>query len=394
MSKFDRFLNDLRNPAPSPAPTPEPAQIKNLPEGQWIARGVYRAEFTFPMGETFGNETLELRGGTGVMRRFGASGSAVFLDLETTGLAGGTGTYAFLCGIGIADAENFKVLQFFLEGPAREKNWLEAIDAVMPADAYLVTYNGKTFDLPLLRTRHILSRSTPVWDRSPHIDLLHHARRIYRGRLESCSLGSVENNVLHIRREGCDIPGWQIPALYAEYLRTRDASKLRGVFYHNRQDILSLAVLYRRIARILEGDTEDGLDLMKAGDFWEALGERERANAFWERACAFGSSKAEAHTRRALCAKRARDYATAHKEFTLALAEPNNQPYTVLEELAKLEEHRLGMPEAALAHAEEAMRRLISNRYLLGRSFSPMRNSTMRRIERIRRKIEKRSPDR
>lgn len=405
MSKFDRFLEDLRRQEPIEKTGGHGAagEIRNLPEGRWIERGVYCSEDRFALGEFYGAARLDPQGESGVMRRFGASGPIVFLDLETTGLSGGTGTYAFLCGIGIVEGESFKVLQLFLEGPARERSWLAAIDSVVPPDACLVTYNGKAFDLPLLRTRHILSRSTPVWDKSPHIDLLHHARRIYRGRLESCSLGSMERHILHIAREGCDIPGWQIPALYAEYLRTHDASKLQGVFYHNRQDILSLAILYCYIARVLEGDTQNGLDLVKAGDFWESLGEQARAAAFWDRACEYPESEIEARSRQALYAKRELDFVRAHREFLLALNAAKGRTetggassllYTLLEETAKLEEHRLGMPETALTHAEEAMRWLFAHRYLLGRSFSSMHRSMQNRIERLRRKVEKRSPDR
>lgn len=405
MSKFDRFLDDLRKPGLaerhiSHVATPKTGDIRNLPEGGWIADGVYCTELRFKIGEPYGAVLFERPERMRIMRSFGAAEALIFLDLETTGLAGGTGTYAFLCGIGVAEGEFFKVLQFFLEGPAREKNWLEAIDAIVPKDACLVTYNGKTFDLPLLRTRHILSRSVPTWDRAPHIDLLQHARRLYRGRLESCSLGSMERHVLRVERTGEDIPGWQIPALYAEYLRSRDASKLHGVFYHNRQDILSLAALYCRVAHILEGNSEDGLDLTRAGDLWEACGYGERANELWNRACAFSASRVEAHSRRAFQAKRASDFAGAHREFLLALEAAKDTDegcgdrialYTLLEEIAKLEEHRLGMPRTALAHANEALQWLFSHRYLLGRAFSQMHREMQRRVARLNRKTEKES---
>lgn len=398
--KFDRFLDDLHKATPAEKTdlqtvSSNHGKIKNLPEGRWVADGVYQMESCFEVGKAYGTVLFERPEEMRVMRRFGASESLVFLDLETTGLAGGTGTYAFLCGIGIAEKEHFKIIQFFLEGPAREKNWLGAIDAIIPSGACLVTYNGKTFDLPLLRTRHILSRSVPVWDQSPHVDLLHHARRLYRGRLESCALGNMERHVLGVERTGEDIPGWQIPALYTEYLRTHDVSKLRGVFYHNRLDILSLAALYCHVAHVLEGETEDGHDLMRVGNLWESLGDHERAEAFWNRACEYPASKIEAHTRRALHAKRALDFARAHGEFLLALDATNDGGencgssftlYTLLEEIAKIEEHRLGMPEKALAHAEKAMQWLFSHRYLLGRTFSPMHRSMHHRIERLRRK--------
>lgn len=402
MGKFDRFLDDLDNRVPADkADTPAaaaPVRVKNLPEGRWAAEGVYCTEYFYDTEEAYGNAALGRPEEMSVMRRFGASETLVFLDLETTGLSGGTGTYAFLCGIGRAEGSLFKVSQFFLEGPGREKSWLEAIDSVIPSGACLVTYNGKTFDLPLLRTRHILSRSVPVWDKFPHIDLLGHARRLYRGRLESCSLGSVERHVLGVRRTGEDIPGWQIPALYAEYLRTRDALRLRGVFYHNRLDILSLAAFYCRAAHILGGNTEEGLDLVRAGDFWASLGDGAGAAAFWERACEDAASRADAFTRRAFYAKRSCDFGRARCEFLQALSALNDPEgycenpsatYTLLEEIAKLEEHRLGMPEMAMAHAEEALRWTLSRRWMLGQAFAPMHRSMHRRVERLRRKIDK-----
>lgn len=396
MSRFGRYMEDLspsRKDAKPPAPSA--GNAVNLPRGQWIADGVFLTKERFALGARYGRGLLERPEDARAMQALGAKEPLVFLDLETTGLSGGTGAYAFLCGIGKADGQCMEVSQFFLEGPAREKNWLEAVDAIIPPGACLVTYNGRSFDLPLLKTRHTMARRTPHWENTPHIDLLLHTRKLYRGRLESCSLGSLERHVLRVGRDADDIPGWQIPALYADYLRTRDAKKLHGVFGHNSQDILSLAALYCHVGHILGGETDDGCDLIRAGDVWENIGYHDLALGFWERACGHAASCAAARTRLAHHAKKQKLYAQAHAEFILALAAANKSPgewretYTLLEEIAKLEEHRLKMPQKALGRTEEAAHWLRSHRALLGNRYDELERELRVRAERLRRKIGK-----
>lgn len=411
MGKFDRFFDEPSNKkigkseervektrAPGAS---SPAPIAGLPTGDWIAEGVYRLESRYRFSEPFGNAPLRAPDEIAVMRAFGATGRIVFLDLETTGLSGGTGTYAFLCGIGVTAGDFFNVVQFFLEGPAYEAEWLRAIDAIIPADSTIATYNGKAFDLPLLRTRHVLARSEPVWGRMPHIDILHLARRFYKGHLPSCSLGSMERNVLGVRRSGEDIPGALIPEIYARYLRSRDAAPLAGVFYHNELDIASLAALYGHLARLLEGDCPCGRTLQKAGDVWHALGDAERANALWARACASPDIEFEARARRAYRAKRARDYEAAREDFLFLLAALTEgriashewvTVYSLCEELAKLEEHRFRSPERAIAHTERAVSWLKRNRYLLGHAFAPMHRAMQHRRERLQKKLQSQTP--
>jgi uncharacterized protein YprB with RNaseH-like and TPR domain len=165
-----------------------------------------------------------------------------FLDTETTGLAGGTGTYAFLVGVGSIENGGFRLRQFFMRDYGEEASLLDRLSEHLAGFDALVTYNGKVYDQPLLETRYRMCRKRPPFERLAHLDLLFGARRLWKLRLESCRLVELENRVLGVEREG-DLPGELIPYYYFEYLRSRQAFKLVPVFHHNAIDILSLACL-------------------------------------------------------------------------------------------------------------------------------------------------------
>jgi hypothetical protein len=165
-----------------------------------------------------------------------------FLDTETTGLAGGAGTYAFLIGVGRVTPEGFRVRQFFMRDYAEEASLLWSLSRHLEQFGVLVTYNGKTYDQPLLETRYRMARARPPFGALDHLDLLHGARRLWKLRLESCRLVDLERQILGVEREG-DIPGEMIPYTYFEYLRQRDAFRLVPVFHHNAIDILTTACL-------------------------------------------------------------------------------------------------------------------------------------------------------
>ncbi len=168
-----------------------------------------------------------------------------FLDTETTGLAGGTGTVAFLVGVGFVNEGGVEVRQYFLRDLHEEPAMLERLaeDLARQNVQAIVTYNGRGFDLPLLETRFTLNAIPSPLRYLRHLDLLIHARRVWRPRLRRCSLGNVEAHVLGHRRDGIDIPGWLVPHIYREYLHTRDPRPLRQIFYHNLHDVLSLIAL-------------------------------------------------------------------------------------------------------------------------------------------------------
>ena len=165
-----------------------------------------------------------------------------FLDTETTGLAGGSGTCAFLIGVGVIDGTGFRVRQFFMRDYAEEKSALHALSAMLKGYEVLVTYNGRSYDQPLLETRYTMSRSRHPFANMEHLDLLYGARRLFKMRLENCRLVNLETQILGVERHG-DVPGEMIPYLYFEYLRTKRAHRLMPVFKHNVLDIVSLACL-------------------------------------------------------------------------------------------------------------------------------------------------------
>ncbi|MEO8027056.1 MAG: ribonuclease H-like domain-containing protein [Bryobacteraceae bacterium] len=165
-----------------------------------------------------------------------------FLDTETTGLAGGSGTYAFLVGVGRITREGFHVRQFFMRDYGEEASMLTALTKYLEQFQVLITYNGRTYDQPLLETRYRMSRQRPPFARLEHLDLLFGARRLWKLRFESCRLVELENQILGVERYG-DIPGAMIPYVYFEYLRRKEAARLQPVFYHNAMDILTLGCL-------------------------------------------------------------------------------------------------------------------------------------------------------
>jgi hypothetical protein len=165
-----------------------------------------------------------------------------FLDTETTGLAGGSGTVAFLVGVGVIAPDGFRVKQYFLREPAEEASMLSALAGDLAAFDVLITYNGKSFDVPLLETRYLMNRRKAPFTHLQHVDLLYGARRLWRLKLDSCRLQELEKRILGHERVG-DVGGGFIPNLYFDYLRNGDAGPLEPVLFHNAIDILSLACL-------------------------------------------------------------------------------------------------------------------------------------------------------
>lgn len=176
---------------------------------------------------------------------------AIFIDTETTGLSGGTGTFAFMIGAGLYREDHFEVHQYFLPDPDDEDIFLDEIRQLLQPFSILVTFNGKSFDLPLLQTRFILNQIQINLEEKTHIDLLHLARRIWKARLESCSLSELEKQILHVIRERDEVPGYLIPETYFNYLKSKEFSVMDGVFYHNRIDILSLAALFQLVGKTI-----------------------------------------------------------------------------------------------------------------------------------------------
>lgn len=182
-------------------------------------------------------------------------GKWVFLDTETTGLAGGSGTLAFLIGVGFITADGFVLKQFFVRDHGEEKSALSALESWLDGFEVLVTFNGKTYDIPLLETRYTMNRRRSPFPRFKHVDLLHSSRRLWKLALESCRLQELESRVLGVERHG-DVGGQFIPNLYFEYLRSKDARPLLPVLSHNAVDILSLACLTAVVPEAFQAPSE------------------------------------------------------------------------------------------------------------------------------------------
>ncbi|MGD8466198.1 MAG: ribonuclease H-like domain-containing protein [Anaerolineae bacterium] len=212
-----------------------------------------------------------------------------FVDTETTGLAGGTGTYAFLVGVGVFQESDFVVHQFFMRDFDEEPAQLHALGALFDQLEAVVSFNGKSFDMPLLETRFVMARQMPRLLEAPHLDLLPAARRFWKYRLDSCALSSLERKVLGVGRAEEDVPGWMIPSLYDRYVRSGDAREMPGIFYHNAQDILSLVTLTARMCALLaptsEADGETpGEDLYGLARLYQDLGWHDRAETAYAQA--------------------------------------------------------------------------------------------------------------
>ena len=219
-----------------------------------------------------------------------------FLDIETTGLAGGSGIYAFLIGVGRITSEGFRVRQFFMREYAEELSVLAALTTHLEQFDVLITYNGKSYDQRLLEGRYRATRHNPPFPRLAHLDLLHSARRLWQLRLDNCRLIELEQQILGVQREG-DLPGELIPFVYFEYLRSREAQRLVPIFHHNALDILTLACLTAIVPAVFGNTDTDSLtrlgvrrgeDLAGVARWLRTAGQRERALGLFKQAVVAG----------------------------------------------------------------------------------------------------------
>ncbi|HYN87947.1 MAG TPA: ribonuclease H-like domain-containing protein [Ardenticatenaceae bacterium] len=289
---------------------------------------------------------------------------AVFLDTETNGLAGGAGTYAFLVGLAYFDGDCFQLRQFFLRHPSEERALLAELEPFLARFDGVVSFNGKSFDLPVLETRFILARRSNPLSRCLHLDLLHPARRLWKLRLDRCALGDLERHILATHRPEADIPGWLVPRYYNDYLRSGDAGVLRALFLHNHHDLLALAALSVHMARLCAdgaADTEHapvhhGSDLFSLGRLYEETNRLDEAEAAYRRALRAPLAphlRLEAVRRLALLLKRQERWEAATAIWEKLLGRGQLFPY---EELAKYFEHRSRDYVAAERLVTEALR--------------------------------------
>ncbi len=294
----------------------------------------------------------------------GARPPFLFFDLETTGLSGGAGTLAFLVGCGRFDEDGaFRTRQYLLTRTADERPMLEAVARDLAESGALVSFNGRSFDAPLLETRYLFHRLAWVGEGRPHVDMLHPARRFWRDEA-GCSLGALERQVLGARRSG-DVPGFEIPGRYFQFLRDGDARPLGAVLEHNRLDLLSLAGLLARFARLTaEGPdaARDAREALALGHVFGRTGDRVRARQAFERAASSDGDdavRAAAWQALALDARRRRAFDESAACWRRLLTMVHSPPALAREAAAALAvhyEHRARDLDAAKAFALRSLR--------------------------------------
>jgi hypothetical protein len=376
---------------------------RGLPPGQEVptpAGPAFRIQNLYPLGHRHGGGPLAevLQYSSSLAGEIAGAATQpetpfadwAFLDLETTGLAGGAGTLGFLIGLGAFVQEGFRLRQYFLRDPAQEAGMLHALQEDLEAAGGFVTFNGRAFDIPLLETRYQIGLRRR-WRLSalPHFDLLYPSRRLWRRGLPDCRLGTLEGQVLGVVRTEADVPGELIPGLYQDYLRTGDASEISRVIYHNAQDILSLvglaAAVMSRHGRPRSLTGEESLAVAR----WHQAQGREQAAVRAYRASL--RAKADPQVRvEALRSYSAHLKSQGRRKQALAGWEEwhalDGQDPTPCIELAKYYEWAGG--DAARAHHWTLEGLLCLSRWPAGWRRDRARRSLEHRLQRLERKLE------
>jgi len=285
----------------------------------------------------------------------------LFLDTETTGLMGGTGTYPFLVGLAWWEGGGLEVEQLFMREYSEERSLLAALAERLDERPVLVTFNGKSFDWPLLETRYRMARSIPPPAPQAHLDFLHPARNLWRLRLGSVRLSQLERHVLGWDR-GDDLVSELIPSIYLNFVRHGHADPLVPVFQHNQMDLRGLAGLSGRILSLLGEETpsQDGLELYGVSRMCERRGEIKRARKLYEQSIASTlptETDRTARTALARLAKRDGDVDLA-RELWESMLGNSPEGYKAYEQLAIHFEHEVRQPHHALGIVREALAEL------------------------------------
>ena len=320
----------------------------------------------------------------------------IFIDLETTGLSGGAGTVAFLVGCGYFDLGAFQVRQFLLTSYGSERALLSAVAAFFDGADLIVTYNGKTFDVPMMETRWGFHRIEMPLDGVPHFDMLHSARRLWKSRAHAddggCRLSTLERTLFEVKRVG-DVPGFEIPDRFFRFLRSGDPRPLEPVLEHNRIDLVSLAAVTAHAARLAQDGHRACADCGEAlalGRIYERAGALDRADACYLRAAGSDDSevRGEALYRLALRRRRERRFADAAAFWRELLALTDSAGRH-----GSLPELRQCAVEALAIHHEHRDRDLMSARELalfaLQEGDARREGGMRHRLARIDRKIAK-----
>lgn len=369
----------------------EPKRSADNPEtSRRKSEGCYRSEAVFPLS-TFCNRAhatqavLESIYGC----EFPANATPediLFLDTETTGLSGGVGTIAFQIGIGYFTQDAFVVEQLMMHDYHEEAQMLQILASRMKRYSILCTFNGRTFDVPLLKSRFLMNRMKDDCFPATHADALFPSRRLWKLRLKQCSLANLEEKLLGVVRDD-DLPGALVPQTFFQYLKDGDFTPLLRVIDHNKQDIVSLAQLFYFLCKQHDrpediDQVEDLLSLAKAA---EKQGNLQKATKCY-RLCAHGSTRADAY--RALASSQKRQgHADAAIKLYQAMVKRGDDPIHAFEALAKLYEHQRKDPEQALHYTRQALLLLSEPSLFHDPTVQEQQIALQYRYQRLRRKI-------
>src|SRR6266849_2889673 len=326
----------------------------------------------------------------------------LFLDTETTGLAGGTGTYAFLIGLAWWDAGGLQVEQFFMRDFAEEHSLLRELSQRVAERPVLVTFNGKSFDWPLLESRFTMTRSFAVPKLAAHLDLLHPARALWKLRLGSVRLVELERHVLDAPRMGWhrddDVASALIPQFYFDYLRGGPVEPLAGVVRHNQMDLRGLAALFGKINELLcetpnAANEIESLDLFGLSRFLQRRGENDRAHSACVQALTMGlpaEIRPKARRELAQMAKRRGEHARAAEIWLEIVADPRDGIHACEQLAIYFERHAKDLAKAVqfakLAVATLRRQRANSRDPFLTARFARMEKKFLQRVARLEKK--------
>ncbi|NGQ95841.1 exonuclease [Brevibacillus sp. SYP-B805] len=321
----------------------------------------------------------------------------LFFDTETTGLHGGAGNTIFLLGYSRFEEDCVVVRQHFLPAPHAEVLLYQSFLADIRPSTDLVTFNGKAFDWPQVKTRHTLLRDeVPQLPTLGHYDLLHAARRLWKDELPSCRLSIIEREKLGVSRTG-DVPGHLAPVLYFDYLQTKDPDIIRGVMEHHEMDVLSLISLYIHLAYlVLSHPVADpsGDELFEIARWYEALGADEEASRRYQWLIAHGHRR-RAEAMNALCRlyKRQGNWLLALQLWEAYMREFSHIPEEVYVEAAKICEHHCKDYEKALYYTQQAFELWKRKGRVLRWHSKREQQQYVKRIERLERKVNRKEQE-
>ncbi len=314
----------------------------------------------------------------------------LFLDTETTGLSGGVGTIAFQIGVGYFTSSGYIVEQFLMHDYPEEPAMLQTLNALMKRYPILCTFNGHTFDVPLLKSRFLMNRISDANIPAIHADVLYPARRLWKLRLKSCTLWNLEQQLLNVTRED-DLPGALVPQTYFQYLKDGQFEPLKKILEHNKQDIVSLAQLFYHLCKQVDAPEQitEAEDLFSLARALEKGGNTSKAMHCY-RLSTETTLAGQACQAMAKIEKRNGNVQTAVKLYQQMLR-TGKDTVSACEALAKLYEHQLKDIPKAVAYTRQALLLLSEPSLFRDGTVQERQKALQYRYARLRRKLASKS---